>query len=78
MRGNNRETDTGPCIYRVYDQIKQERAQSGEPRRLKDVLLSPAVLEVLRATTYRPLPPEQLEINRRGYDELAKIVATLT
>lgn len=74
------------CIHRVYDreqahQIEEERHgfRSNQVRRLGDIMhsLSPHLLAELRATTYQPLTPEQVEINREGYAELAQVVADL-
>lgn len=72
-----------PSIYDVYrkEALRQfpGEARSNSTRRLDDIMysLSPRILAELQATTYRPLPSEQIEINRKGYEELAQVVAAL-
>ncbi|MCL5784855.1 MAG: hypothetical protein M1142_05910 [Patescibacteria group bacterium] len=65
------------CIHRTYDQIRlrQFGKRTNRTHRLGDVL--PSVIEEFRRTTYKPLPPEQIKINNKGYAELAQVVADL-
>lgn len=89
MPGADFETGIGvvqppeESIHRIYDRIQAtqiDRRRGGRTntmRSLRDILISPAVIEELQRVAFRLLSEEQREINRKGLAEVRQKIASL-